>query len=123
MKINGRDTSTAILNLRVVRRYDDDYRLVHCVDDQPVETEDGELRWYKDGMLHRENGPAVVYQNGDGDWYCNGRPHRTDGPSFSNPIGWFIGGVRITTTKQYQRKAKLSDEELAYIILKFGDIS
>jgi|AntRauTorcE11897_2_1112592.scaffolds.fasta_scaffold00149_26 hypothetical protein len=29
-------------------------------------------RWYLDGLLHRENGPAVKWINGDKFWYIKG---------------------------------------------------
>jgi len=32
----------------------------------------GNKRWYKDGLLHRENGPAIEYKNGPFMWYLNG---------------------------------------------------
>ena len=27
--------------------------------------------WYLNGLLHREDGPAVEYANGDKEWYLN----------------------------------------------------
>ena len=41
----------------------------------------GATRWYLDGKLHRENGPAVEYADGDKWWYLNGKRHRADGPA------------------------------------------
>ena len=38
-------------------------------------------RWYKDNLLHRENGPAIEWFTGDKDWYKNGIRHREDGPA------------------------------------------
>jgi hypothetical protein len=29
-------------------------------------------RWYNDGVLHRENGPAVIYPDGTYEWWING---------------------------------------------------
>lgn len=42
----------------------------------------GDKRWYLDGRLHREGGPAIEYGNGDKGWYLHGTPHRLDGPAF-----------------------------------------
>ena len=28
--------------------------------------------WYINGLRHRENGPAIEYHNGDKEWYYNG---------------------------------------------------
>jgi hypothetical protein len=38
--------------------------------------EDEVTRWYKDGKLHREDGPAVEYPNGYCEWYINGNIYR-----------------------------------------------
>ena len=43
------------------------------------------MRWYKNGMLHRENGPAMITKNSDKttleSWYINGQLHRNDAPA------------------------------------------
>ena len=53
------------------------------------------LLWYKNGLLHRENGPAVEYSNGKKEWYKNGELHREDGPAIEWKSGnkeWFKNG-------------------------------
>ena len=37
--------------------------------------------WYLNGLLHREDGPAVEYADGDKYWYLNDKRHREDGPA------------------------------------------
>jgi len=32
------------------------------------------------GVLHREDGPAVIFPTHQ-EWYCHGKLHRTDGPA------------------------------------------
>jgi hypothetical protein len=39
------------------------------------------IRWYKNGQIHREDGPAVEEINGDKSWYKNDLLHREDGPA------------------------------------------
>ena len=34
---------------------------------------DGNKRWYSNGKLHREDGPAIEYANGSKSWYINGK--------------------------------------------------
>lgn len=34
---------------------------------------------FKDGVLHNEDGPAVIYENGTKRWYIDGKAHREDG--------------------------------------------
>lgn len=41
----------------------------------------GTKRWYKDGFLHREDGPAIEWSDGDKYWYTNNLLHREDGPA------------------------------------------
>lgn len=43
--------------------------------------EDGTTLWYKNGKLHRTDGPAVEYKNYCKFWYRNGKLHRLDGPA------------------------------------------
>ncbi len=48
----------------------------------------GAMRHYnKEGLLHREDGPAVEYADGGKIWYVNGKLHRTDGPAVENADG------------------------------------
>ena len=37
--------------------------------------------WWKDGLCHRLNGPAVVFLTGYRAWWYRGLLHRTDGPA------------------------------------------
>jgi len=64
--------------------------------DKPYEVDtDGTKRWYKNGVLHREDGPAVEYVNGTKNWYKNGLLHRDDGPAIEGANGakyWYKNG-------------------------------
>lgn len=46
-----------------------------------VINEFGSKRWYLNGKIHREDGPAVEYDSGDKFWYKKGTLHREDGPA------------------------------------------
>ena len=37
--------------------------------------------WYKDGLAHRDDGPAIIYRDGAQHWYKNGVCHRDYGPA------------------------------------------
>jgi hypothetical protein len=53
--------------------------------------------WYKNGLLHREGGPAVVDARGNQFWYFEGLLHRTDGPAAirtNDTREWFLRGKR-----------------------------
>ena len=60
--------------------------------------EQGTTCWYKNGELHRLDGPAVIYANGTEEWYQNGELHRDDGPAVINADGteeWFKNGKQV----------------------------
>jgi len=57
----------------------------------------GSQYWYKNGELHRESGPAIIWPNGYQAWYKNGQLHREDGPAMIFSDGtqeWYKNGVR-----------------------------
>jgi hypothetical protein len=43
--------------------------------------EDKRIVYYKNGLVHREDGPAIIFFNGDKTWYKNGKFNRINGPS------------------------------------------
>lgn len=71
-------------------------------------TRDGIIQWYKNGQLHRDNGPAIEipksewgkrYEWGEKryEWFINGRRHRIDGPAVESESGykeWWVNGKR-----------------------------
>jgi hypothetical protein len=42
---------------------------------------DGSKWWYKNSILHREDGPAIEWADGSKSWYIDGMLHREDGPA------------------------------------------
>ena len=60
---------------------------------------DGTKRWFKNGVLHRVAGPAVVFSNGETQWWVNGKIHREDGPAIEWNNGlkrWYWNGEGYT---------------------------
>lgn len=51
-------------------------------------------RYYKDGKLHRENGPAIIFSNGDTCWFLDGELHRIGGPAreMNETKEWYVEG-------------------------------
>jgi len=83
-------------------------------DNQPIcETSGyGTKRWYLNGLLHREDGPAIEWSNGDKSWYFNGKHHRSDGPAIECINGykaWWYQGKLIdcSSQKEFERLIKL----------------
>lgn len=59
----------------------------------------GDEYWYKDGFIHREDGPAVIYSDGSKFWYKHSLFHREDGPARIWGNGdkeWWINGKSHT---------------------------
>ena len=71
--------------------------LFNCITEY-VETihPNGTRIWQKNGMLHRENGPAVIRTDLSQFWYLNGELHRTDGPAVicDEYQAWYLNGKR-----------------------------
>jgi len=64
--------------------------------------EDGTKTWKLNGLLHREDGPAIIWANGTKCWYIHGQLHRTEGPAIIWPTEekyWFINNRRLSQNK------------------------
>jgi hypothetical protein len=80
----------------------------------PVIDPQGTKRWYKEGsitILHRLNGPAVVYANGNTSWYKDDLRHRLDGPAleWDNTKEWYVNGehIKCSSQKEFEKLMKL----------------
>lgn len=53
------------------------------------------IEYLKKGKLHKDDGPAVIYDTGYQAWYQEGLLHREDGPAVIHPNGhqeyWLLG--------------------------------
>ena len=54
--------------------------------------DDDKKQWFKDGALHREDGPAIEREDGHKEWFINGKRHRVDGPAIESPMVVKNGG-------------------------------
>lgn len=82
--------------IRVARAIEVARHMMPC-EAASVTAGDGSIRWYREGRLHREDGPALVCPNGTEYWYLNGRKHRADGPAVVYPSGqreWWRDGFK-----------------------------
>ena len=82
--------------------------------------ENGNKRWYANGKLHREDGPAVERANGDKEWWVEGKLHRLDGPAREYTLvlrgelkvehWWCVKGKRLSSPFELLKYgAKLED--------------
>ncbi len=57
--------------------------------------------WYKNGKVHREDGPACITEHGTKVWHIDDKKHSTDGPAVECKNGYdqyWINGK--STTKE-----------------------
>lgn len=58
--------------------------------------ENGDKIWFKGGLIHRDEGPAIEYVGGDREWRMYGKRHRLDGPALDSDLvrEWWVEGKR-----------------------------
>lgn len=76
------------------------------------------------GVIHREDGPAIEYANGAKEWWLNGKKHRIDGAAIEHinirdPFEgkvytakeWWVNGVNIyvESDEEFFRLMKLRE--------------
>ena len=52
--------------------------------------------WYRHGLNHREDGPAIEFSDGAKQWIQNDNFHRVDGPAIERADGsgeWYLNGI------------------------------
>ena len=56
------------------------------------------IDWLKNGIPHRTDGPARIFEDGTKSWYIDGRLHRTDGPAVESEdiTEWWVKGVQYS---------------------------
>jgi hypothetical protein len=84
----------------------------------------------ENGQLHNDNGPAIEYWDGGGEWFRHGIRHRLDGPAIlkmNGEISWYINGYFATDrlTKWADERnidlENLTDEDKAIIIMEWSN--
>jgi hypothetical protein len=88
--------------------------LMHREDGPAVEWPAGNRYWWQHGLLHRDGGPACERLEGDGpyEWFRHGKRHREDGPAVIFPDGrkeWWLHNKKIecSTQQQFERLMNL----------------
>lgn len=72
---------------------------------------DVNTKYMLDGVVHREDGPALIWADGDKIWYFNNRIHRDNGPAVE----------RVNGEKKWVRHGKLHNKSGPAIIKPNGD--
>ena len=71
--------------------------------------DNGDKKWYLNGKLHREDGPAIEWAGGSKSWYLNGKLHREDGPAIEGADGskyWLLNSEKLTEEEFNNRMNK-----------------
>ena len=85
-------------------------KLLHREDGPAVECVDGSTMWYFEGRLHRIGGPAYEFVNYHKHWWVDGKLHREDGPAVEHADGnvaWWLDGIHYLSYETYQEAVKL----------------
>lgn len=85
----------------------------------------GYTEWFLNGVHHREDGPAMVFEDGDVEYWQNGELHRTDGPAidYNGFKEWYVRGRYIKSSQEYQAITFRTEEEMTFLLLKYGPIN
>jgi len=86
--------------------------LLHREDGPAIEYADGSKEWYIEDKLHRVDGPAVEHLDGSEEWYFEDKLHRVDGPALKYADGkkyWYYYGEEIEcrSQKKFEKLIKL----------------
>jgi hypothetical protein len=79
---------------------------------------DGSYAYYVNGLLHREDGPAIEHPDGTTAWYLKGNCHRIGGPAVEWPNGtkvWWLDDVRYSEEvywKELFKRGLITEKEL-----------
>lgn len=76
--------------------------------------ESGDKSWYKDGEIHREDGPAIIWYDGDQWWFKAGKLHRDHGPAVigrNNMNAWYKEGEKYEPTAHELMVWKIEEKE------------
>ena len=71
---------------------------LHREDGPAVEYSDGSKQWFLNDKLHREDGPAREWSDGSKEWWLNDKRHREDGPAIEHPDGtkeWWLNNEQV----------------------------
>jgi hypothetical protein len=83
--------------------------ILHREDGPAIIYKDGGTSWYRYGMLHRIGGPARIFSNNGEEWWQNGNLHRLDGPAviyLDGSVSWYLNGIYYSSKEEWFEKLK-----------------
>ena len=84
---------------------------------------EGAQLWKLDGLLHREDGPAVIWPDGGQEWWLNGNLHREDGPAVIEPDGtqeWWANSIKYSNIDEWATAIGIDPETVLVLKLQYG---
>jgi len=82
----------------------------------------GTKHWYRDGKLHRADGPAIELSDGTKAWYIDDKLHRVDGPAIELANGskyWYYNDKQYTFS-QWIALSTLPKDSITELVLYYG---
>lgn len=107
----------------VAQEFLDDNHKLHRDNGPALIWNDGSVEWWQHGRRHRVGAPALIYTNGAEEWWINGKRHRIDGPAYIGNMGirfWCLNGNIVDNRDTFQQLAGLTDEDMTVLMLRFG---
>lgn len=84
----------------------------------------GDLLRVKNGKLHCDYAPALIYRLGESIWWYDGLPHRADGPAIiykDGRVSWYWHGRRCKSLLNWAVRSNTVHTELFVMLkLKYG---
>lgn len=81
-------------------------------------------RWFKNGLKHRDNGPAIASDDDqEVHWYREGLKHRDDGPAITLSDGtsrWYVNGEVAESFDKFIALAHIPRDEACRLMLVYG---
>lgn len=82
--------------------------MIHRVHGPAIIYPDGTQMWYRDGLPHRDGGPAVIMEHAQY-WAQMGELHRVDGPASiwsDGRVEWYLNGQRVSEDEHRLRTGR-----------------
>ena len=95
---------------------------LHREDGPAIEWAGGK-RWYLNDRLHREDGPAIEWVSGTKSWWINGKRHREDGPAVECANGyksWFLNDEELTEEEWKKKVSSVKELTVSEISKMLG---
>ena len=80
---------------------------------------DGRHMYLREGVFHREDGPAFIDAEGNKAWHINGHEHRLDGPAvvyYNADDEYWIEGQRLTYTDWKRQASPLASSARSRLV-------